>query len=139
MNTTAMTINDYDEVISLWQCAEGIGLHDDCDSRAGIAEYLQRNPGLSFVARQNDKLIGAVLCGSDGRRGYLNHLAVAETHRGQGIGRALVEHALKALDAIGIAKCHIFVYAENQDGHAFWTRLGWIQRKDLKVMSKNIA
>ena len=137
MEISEMSIADYDEVVSLWQDAEGIGLHDDCDSRAGIANYLQRNPGLSFVAQENDRLIGAVLCGHDGRRGYLHHLAVAETHRAKGIGRQLVEQSLLSLAAIGITKCHVFVFADNAPGQAFWQRLGWIARTDLRIMSKN--
>lgn len=81
-----MTVQDYEEVLALWRSSEGIGL-SDADSRENIARFLERNPGLSFVAYDGQELIGAVLCGYDGRRGYIHHLAVAESHRRRRLGR----------------------------------------------------
>jgi N-acetylglutamate synthase len=132
-----MEIENYEQVYALWQSVEGIGLHKDCDSKNGISAYLERNPGLSFVARDNEKVVGAVLCGHDGRRGYLHHLAIARPYRNKGIGRTLVEHALSVLDSLGIAKCHLFVFSENDDAQTFWQKIGWTKRIDLKVMSKD--
>ncbi len=134
MNIQQMSIADYEEVAALWQKTEGVGLHDDVDSKEGIGKYLQRNPALSFIARENDKIIGAVLCGYDGRRGYLNHLAVDSACRGKGIGKALVAHCLAGLKNLGVSRCNIHVFADNQHGHAFWQHLGWSERNDLKVM-----
>lgn len=131
-----MTCGDYDEVVALWTGVEGVGLDDDSDSRESIEAYLVRNPGLSFVARDEDKIIGAVLCGHDGRRGYLHHLAVAESHRCQGIGKALVEKCISALRAIGINKCNIMVFDDNSDGLGFWDADGWNKRPDLVLMQK---
>ncbi len=132
-----MTTADYDEVLALWQsCAdEGICLDDDVDSRSGIAAYLKRNVGMSFLVRENDKLIGCVLCGTDGRRGYLHHLAVDKAHRGSGIGKALIERALSALAQEGINKCHIFVLNTNTAGQAFWSHMGWVLRDSFAIMS----
>jgi len=130
-----MTINDYDDVLALWQQCEGIWLHPHAgDGREGIARYLERNPGLSLTARVDGALAGAVLCGHDGRRGGLHHLAVATAYRGQGIGRALVERCLTALVAQGIARCNILVVAENKSGLQFWRRLGWSERGGLVSM-----
>jgi putative acetyltransferase len=92
---------------------------------------------MSFVAREGGKLVGAVLCGTDGRRGYLHHLAVAAELRGRGVGRSLVERCLDALARIGVTRCHIFVYARNTEGQKFWDRLGWYRRDDLLVMSRD--
>lgn len=131
------TMADYEEVIALWRVSPGVGL-SDVDSPAGIAAYLARNPGLSFVARQDGQLAGAVLCGNDGRRGYLHHLAVASQYRRQGIGEALVERCLSELKAQGYLKCHIFVYGGNMEGQAFWERVGWKLRTDLMIMSKDL-
>ena len=131
------TMADYDEVIALWQSSPGIGL-SDVDRQEGIAAYLARNPGLSFVARQDDELAGAVLCGTDGRRGYLHHLAVKPQYRRQGIGETLVEHCLDGLKAQGYQKCHIFVYSGNVEGQVFWERVGWKLRTELVIMSKDI-
>ena len=125
---------DHAAAVDLWQATEGIGLSAS-DSRANTAAYLERNPGMSFVACCNGVLIGAVLCGTDGRRGYLHHLAVDKRFRGQGIGRQLVAHCLKILRSAGLPKCHIFLYRSNQSGREFWQKIGWSQRSDLDVVS----
>ena len=135
---TAMSASDYDEVFALWEKSEGIGL-SGADSRESIGRYLKRNPGLSFVARDGGKLVGAVLCGHDGRRGYLHHLAVKPSHRRQGIGEALVARCLVGLRAAGIGKCHLFIFHENIEGQAFWRSVDWKDRADIKVMSKTIG
>lgn len=133
-----MKISDYDEVYALWSVSKGIGL-SDADTSQAIQRYLEANPSGSFVARDtHGKLIGAVLCGSDSRRGYLHHLAVAESARKSGVGRELVEHCMQALKARGITRCHIFVYRDNQEGSAFWEKIGWVARQDLQIMSRDI-
>ncbi len=133
-----MTLDDYDEVYALWKDSEGIGL-SSADSRGGIARFLERNPALAFVARDEYGLAGAVMVGDDGRRGYLYHLAVSPRCRWQGIGRALVERCLEGLRGRGIEKCHIFVYGENREGRAFWEEAGFATRNDLIIMSHSIA
>ena len=130
-----MNIEDYDELITLWQATEGMGL-SPADERRHIARYLKRNPGLSFVARDSEKLVGSVLCGHDGRRGYLQHLAVDRAHRGQGVGRALAEQARLALRREGIHKCHLFVIRTNARAVDFWLHIGWMKRNDIITMSQ---
>ena len=130
-----MTMRDYGEVLALWRTSKGVGL-SDADSEESIASYLHRNPGLSFVARDGKHLVGCVLCSHDGRRGYIHHLAVSESQRRQGLGRALVERCLSALRRDGIDKCHIFVFADNRDTIAFWKSIGWTQRVELVMMSQ---
>ena len=129
-----MTIADYDEVRALWQQSEGIDL-SGADSRNSIARFLERNPGLSFVAMDGGQLVGAVLCGHDGRRGYIDHLAVRKSHRRQGIGRMLASRCLYNLMQNGIQKWHLFVREDNLDAIAFWGKLGWQQRVELVTMS----
>ena len=138
---TEMAIADYDEVLYLWQGVEGLGIHlDECDSCDGIARYLARNSGTCFVARDGKNLVGVVLCGHDGRRAYLNHLAVADGYRRRGIGAALVGRCTSAMKEIGIAKCNLFVFAANDGAREFWRKLGWRCYDDLgvKVMTCNI-
>ena len=137
MNITIreMTIRDYDAVLALWQASQGIGL-SEADSEQGIAGFLDRNPGLSFVARTDEQLVGAVLCGHDGRRGYIHHLAVSRSRRRRGVGETLVRHCLDRLKSAGIHKCHLFVFDDNEDAIAFWKRTGWLQRSELVVMSR---
>ena len=132
-----MTINDYDETIELWKNSPGIAL-SKADSKPKIAQFIKHNPGLGFVARDGNKLVGAVLCGNDGRRGYLYHLAVAKDHQHLGIGKKLTEKVLTALQAQGIEKCHIFVIADNLEGMRFWQKTGWKKRDDIFVMSKDL-
>ncbi len=132
-----MTAEDYDEVFRLWESAEGVGL-TDADSRDGVEKYLGRNPGMSLVACQDGQIIGAILAGHDGRRGYLHHLAVAPPHRRQGIGSALVRECLARLAAAGIQKCHAWVYQRNLEAQAFWLKTGWSLRDDLVVMSREV-
>lgn len=133
---TEMTSADYDEVFSLWRATENMGL-SEADTKENIQSYLERNPGLSLVARQNGTVVGAVLCGHDGRRGYLHHLAVTRQKRENGLGKALVGECLARLAMIGIQKCHAFVYFENHDGQEFWRRIGWSGRTELVLMSKD--
>jgi N-acetylglutamate synthase len=132
------TLADYDTVLTLWRSCSGIGLNES-DTREAIAAYLGRNPGLSLVATEaHGPIVGAVLGGHDGRRGYLHHLAVAPDHRGNGLGRALVDETLQRLRALGLAKCNIFLYADNAAGRAFWLHEGWSARADLVVIQKTL-
>jgi ribosomal protein S18 acetylase RimI-like enzyme len=132
-----MTIKDYDNVYALWKATPGIGL-SDADSRAGIEKFLAANPGRCFVALSGNELVGAVMCGCDGRRGYLHHLAVRTDLRNQGIGRQLVEECMNALRTIGIDKAHIFVFKANEPGKVFWQKAGWQERDDLTIMSRMV-
>jgi N-acetylglutamate synthase len=131
------SIELYEEVLTLWQACEGIGL-SDADSRENIQRYLDRNRGMSFVATVDGRVVGAVLAGHDGRRGYMHHLAVHADYRRQGIGRKLVELCAKALADAGIQKCHIFIFNHNTAGIAFWNSMGWTPRADIGVISKAI-
>jgi len=131
-------IGDYDEVIRLWKRTEGVGLNES-DTRSAIASFLRRNSGLSFVAEKRGRIVGAVLCGHDGRRGYLHHLAVARRYRRQGIGMQLINACLAKLHAADIHKCNIFVYAGHAAGMSFWKHNDWRLRADLRVMQFQLS
>jgi putative acetyltransferase len=126
---------DIDAALELWRRTEGIGL-SDADQPDSLHEFLSRNAGLSRVAVSGGNLVGTILCGTDSRRGYIHHLAVAAESRRKGVGRALVEAALSALNRIGIRKCHAFVFQSNSFGDLFWERSGWQRRDELQVYSK---
>ena len=130
-------IEAYDEVYALWQRCEGVGL-SGADRRDNIAAYLTRNPGMSLTAWIGNNLVGAILCGHDGRRGYIHHLAVDEVYRRQGIGQQLVDRSLGILQEAGIQKCHLFIFHKNQAGIYFWQSGGWTLREDIRVMSAYI-
>lgn len=138
MEIRPFTMADYDEAVAFWKRQDGVGLNES-DERGPVAAFLERNPGMSFVAREDGALIGAVLCGHDGRRGCLHHLSVAPAHRGRGIGRRLVERCLDRLREMGIQKCNIFLYADNEDGEGFWKAIGFRGRADLRLMQKGIG
>mgnify|MGYP001819969690 FL=1 len=133
-----MDIEDYEAVYRMWESVEGIGL-SDADSKEGIKRFLERNPGLSFVATDGTQIVGAALCGHDGRRGYIHHLAVVNAYRKQGIGKSLVGRCMYALMRIGIAKCHLFVFGDNQEAIKFWNKVGWTERVELMMMSQLLA
>lgn len=131
-----MDISDYDSVMTLWGQTENLSLKD-ADSRASIAAYLAKNPGLSFVAIDGQHIVGAVLVGTDGRRGYLQHLAVDLHYRGQNIGQRLVQSATEALAQQGIAKTHLFVLSNNLSAQDFYLKLGWQARDEIRMFSFN--
>ena len=130
-----MDLTDHEAVRELWHRSKQLELADT-DSREGLARFLERNPGLSFVARNGDEVIGAVLCGHDGRRGYIDQLVVHEKYRRQGIGRSLVSRCIFNLMRIGIRKWHLFVLEDNPGAIAFWSKLGWSERVELVTMSR---
>ena len=121
----------------LWSQSEGIEL-DASDSPERLEAFLARNPGLSWVALRGARLAGAALCGHDGRRGYIHHLAVAPAERRSGIGQALVERCLSALRDTGIVKCHIFVFRANRFCELFWSPTGWQRRDDVQMFSQSL-
>jgi len=125
---------DHAPVLDLWRATPGVVVRD-MDGLAPITAYLARNPGTSLVAVDGETIVGAVLCGSDGRRGYLHHMVVRPSHRGRGVGRALAERAVIALAEKGIDKCHLMVVEDNQAALDFWRHIGWTIRSDVQLMS----
>ena len=124
ITTREFVIDDYEEAVALWNLVEGIEVAEG-DSKEEIRAYLSRNPGLSRVAEKNRAVVGAVLCGHDGRRGLIYHLTVTPAHHGQGIGKRLVQECLTRLREAGITRALILVAQDNASGHSFWLRIGW--------------
>ena len=122
---------DYDSIYKLWLSCPNMGLNNLDDSREGIARYLARNPDTCFAAVKEGRVVGAILTGHDGRRGYISHTAVSPACQRQGIGRQLVETALEALKEQGIHKVNLVVFARNEAGNAFWEAMGFTERFDL--------
>ena len=129
-----MRIEDYDEILAVWQITTKRAL-SDADSRENIDFYLKRNPGMSQVALVDGKIVGTVLCGHDGRRGFIHHMAVAEEYRRHSIAKRMALRALDALSKDGIRKTHIFCYTNNELGQSFWKALDWKKREDVFVFS----
>ena len=126
-----MTIEDYDQVKELWNSIKGFGIRSMDDSREGVARFLKRNPTTSVVAEEDGKVVGAILCGHDGRRGCLYHVCVHKDYRMRGIGKSMVAFAMEALKKEEINKVSLIAFTKNDIGNAFWNKIGWTEREDL--------
>lgn len=133
IKTRAFEIADYDAALQLWSRVEGVEIAEG-DSSDEIARFLAQNPHLSRVAEDNKTVIGVSLCGHDGRRGYIYHLAVAPEYHGRGVGRKLVAECLDGLGKLGLKRALILVADDNPKGQAFWRRCGWEDVPEAKVM-----
>ena len=117
-------INDYDAAVELWERVEGLEIAEG-DDRESVAQFLARNPGLSRVATDGSKTVGVALCGHDGHRGHIYHLAVDPAYQGRGLGKRLLDKCLKGLQRAGVKRVIIMVAADNRRGRGFWRRCGW--------------
>lgn len=131
MTVRAMTIEDYEQVKALWLKIKGFAIRSIDDSYEGVERFLMRNPGISVVAIEDGKIIGAILCGHDGRRGCLYHVCVDSEYRLRGIGKEMVVFCMKALQDEGISKVSLIAFTKNDIGNAFWKQIGWTKREDL--------
>ncbi len=132
-----MEINDYPGMYQLWANTPGIGLRKVDDSYEGIQRFLQRNPDTNFIAEE-DGIVGIILCGHDGRRGHIYHMAVDAKVRRRGVGKALVEAAVAALTEQGITRVKLDAFKDNEEGNAFWESMGFFYRTDLIYWNKSL-
>lgn len=131
MDVRVMQIEDYEKVFGLWKTIKGFGIRSMDDSKEGIARFLKRNPTTSMTAWEGTLLVGAILCGHDGRRGCLYHVCVRKEYRRRGVGKAMVVACMEALRAEEINKVSLIAFTKNDIGNAFWNKIGWTKREDL--------
>src|SRR6266487_5260974 len=124
IDTREFSISDYDATVELWQRDEGLEIAEG-DDRESVAQFLARNPGLSRVATDGSTTVGVALCGHDGRRGHIYHLAVDPAYQGRGLGRRLMDECLVGLRRAGIERVIILVAGDNPRERGFWTGCGW--------------
>lgn len=134
-----MSISDYEKVYSIWISCKGMGLNNLDDSREGIERFLLRNPETCFVAEADETVVGVIMAGHDGRRGYIYHTAVLPEYRNRRIAAKLVENAMSAMKNAGINKVALVVFDRNEGGNAFWEKMGFTVRGDLVYRNKSIA
>lgn len=134
-----MTLDDYDDVFCLWAETEGLGLRSLDDSKEGIALFLKRNPQTSFLSIEDGMITGVILCGHDGRRGYIYHTVVRKAYRNRGIATALIEAAISALQKEGITRVCLNVMETNEKGKLFWQKRGWEKKDFLGFYSRAIT
>ena len=127
----AMKVEDYEQVRALWMTIKGFAIRSMDDSREGVERFLKRNPGISVVAVEDGKIVGAILCGHDGRRGCLYHVCVDPAYRLRGIGKEMVTFCMRRLQEEGINKVSLIAFTVNDIGNAFWRCIGWTKREDL--------
>jgi ribosomal protein S18 acetylase RimI-like enzyme len=138
MHIRPMNIDDYDKVYALWISCKNMGFNDLDDSRDGIERFLLRNPDTSFVAVENDAVIGVILGGHDGRRGYIYHTCVDEKHRKQGVASMLVDACIGSMKQNGINKTALLVFSRNDAGNKFWEKMGFYKRTDVIYRNKEL-
>ena len=126
-----MTLEDYDEVYALWMGIHGFGIRSIDDSKEGVERFLKRNPTTSMVAVADGKIVGAILCGHDGRRWCLYHVCVKKGYRRHGVGKAMVVACMEALRKEEINKVTLIAFTKNDIGNVFWNKIGWTEREDL--------
>jgi ribosomal protein S18 acetylase RimI-like enzyme len=124
IETREFAIEDYDAALELWQRVEGLEIAEG-DDREGVAQFLARNPGLSRVATDGSAVVGVALCGHDGRRGHIYHLAVDPAYQGRGLGKRLLDECLGGLRRAGLKRVIIMVADDNRQGGEFWKRSGY--------------
>lgn len=126
-----MKIEDYEQVYALWMTIRGFGIRTIDDSREGVVRFLERNPSTSVVALDGERIVGAILCGHDGRRGCFYHVCVHEQYRKRGIGKRMAVFSMKALQREEINKVSLIAFKDNEVGNQFWKSVGWVDRSDL--------
>lgn len=134
-----MSIDDYEGVYQLWISTPGMGLNDVDDSYEGIKTFLLRNPNTCFIAKDREQIVGVIISGHDGRRGFIYHTAVAMSYRHQGIAASLLQHACDALKNEGISKVALVVFKTNEIGNGFWEKQGFHIREDLNYRNKALV
>lgn len=139
MNIRKMILADYENVYQLWLSCKGMGLNNIDNSKEGISRFLKRNPETCFIAEENNNIIGVIIAGNDGRRGYIYHTAVNPDYRKRGIARDLLNVALEALGELDIIKVALVVFDRNEVGNAFWENQGFTKRNDLIYRNKSLV
>ncbi len=138
MKLRNLTIDDYDSLFDLWTRTPGMGLRSLDDSKEGIRKFLLRNPNTNFAAIENNRIIGAILCGNDGRRAYIYHTCVDLDYRKTGIGKQLVLTLCEALRKEGINKASLVCFTDNAIGNEFWQHINFEKRTDLNYYNLSL-
>ena len=139
MNIRKMILDDYDNVYNLWLNTPNMGLNNLDDSKESIGKFLARNSNTCFVAEKENKIVGVIISGHDGRRGFIYHTTVLYEERNQGIGTILVEAVLSSLKFEGINKVALVVFNKNTNGNLFWEKSGFTVREDLIYRNKAVT
>jgi ribosomal protein S18 acetylase RimI-like enzyme len=127
---------DLQSMLALWRIIPGLGIGRG-DEEEALKAFLAKNPSTCLVLRENERLIGTVLGGFDGRRGYLYHLAVHPDYQGRGYGKQLLQQVIQEFKILGTLKIHLFTFKDNPAAAKFYENQGWEQRQDIIVFSQD--
>ena len=133
-----MDIKHYEEIITLWKNTEGVGLNEYDDSKKSIKKFIEKNPNTCFIAEINTEVIGTIMGGYDGRRGFIYHLMVKHEHRKHGIGKNLLEKVEIGLRREGVRRIYLVLIKENETGMRFWENNGYELRDFAELRSKKL-
>ncbi|MFT8995107.1 GNAT family N-acetyltransferase [Lentilactobacillus hilgardii] len=133
-----MKVTDYAAAYALWESVPGMNLASLDNSEQGIARVINKNPDLCFVAVDGEKVIGTALGGTDGRKGYLYHVAVAKSYQGQHLSTQLIDRVTTGFKNKGIDKIGLFVVIGNEEGKNFWKHQGFKERPDIKYLDLDL-
>lgn len=114
---------DEEAVVALWQQCDLVRPWND--PHLDIQRKLAIHPELFLVAASESGIIGSVMCGYEGHRGWVNYLAVSPAHQNMGLGRRLMQSAESTLEALGCPKLNIQVRETNEAVLAFYKKLGY--------------
>ena len=132
-----MEVSDIPASIELWKNMKGLAIRGS-DNIRDLSEHVKMNSSHNFVAASGDRLIGTVLGGFDGRRGYIYHLAVHEDFRKKNTGRELMERCFQSFKEINVSKCHMMVLSDNTEAQEFYAKIGCELRTEILVYSKTL-
>ena len=138
MTIRNMTMDDFEQVHKLWQITDGVQPHPIDNNYETMERYLKRNPASTFVAEDAGRIVGVILCGHDGRRGYIYQLAVAEDKRGHGLGTELVNRGIEALKTEGIGRVGLFVLKDKQITIDYWEKMGFEPKDFMTFRLKDL-
>ena len=138
IRTREFLIADYEAAVELWKQVEGIEIAEG-DDKEGVVRFLKQNKGLSRTAVDGSKVVAVSLCGNDGRRGHIYHLAVDPKYQGLGLGKRLVQECFDRLRELGIQRAIILVANNNSRGREFWLRCGWEELPGALAMGKDVS
>lgn len=123
----AMKESDIEQVLKLWNNIFGSSFLESSVTQEELIAYLKKNPEASSVACTEDgKVIGALLCGNDGIRGFIYHIAIYEEYRVNEISKSLLDRSLSKLKEVGIKTGFIFTQNNSHDMDVTFNSIGWV-------------
>jgi|SRR3989338_9620018 len=137
MKIRPMKIDDYEEVVAVWQ-ATGLSVDDYDDSWSRLKQLIDKNRGGCLVAVSEGQIVGAVLGTYNGQRAWVYHLAVMPEYQRLGIGKALIAKLEQWCQKVGAKKIKLAVLKANNQALGFYEKLGYVADDDAITLEKSL-